>query len=278
MESHSGPKPRVEALRLATEAHDEAPVDPMASILEHSIKSIPPEHQAHPVAPTTPVAASAANVSATAVSPAVPLLPLPQQHQDEDRSIHHPYERGSMTHAAHLFPGVKGHEKEEYEETVGYASPEDVSPDVKRAVEGHEKYGWGKEEAKKKASSPSQQAQDEEGQEKGEGEQQQKQGVRAKVVQAAQATVERAGGVMGTLKTKTTGVPADKPLVEAMKEKMGISVETPWTEAAKEVTGAATSSIRRATAESISKAKSTVTQVSCCTFVRACEPACLYNF
>ena len=43
---------------------------------------------------------------------------------------HQPYSR-DIHHGEYMFPGVRGHEREEYEQAEGYASPDDVTPEVR---------------------------------------------------------------------------------------------------------------------------------------------------
>lgn len=53
----------------------------------------------------------------------------PSTKLQEDPSYHQPYSR-DIHHGEHMFPGVRGHETEEFEKIEGYASPDDVSPEV----------------------------------------------------------------------------------------------------------------------------------------------------
>ena len=57
----------------------------------------------------------------------------PSTKLQEDPSYHQPYSR-DIHHGEHMFPGVKGHETEEFEKVEGYASPDDVSPEVRNWI------------------------------------------------------------------------------------------------------------------------------------------------
>jgi hypothetical protein len=67
--------------------------------------------------------------AATAVSTTPQGPPQRGGKKEEDPSYHQPYSR-DIHHGERLFPDVKGHEAEEYEQIESYASPNDVSPEV----------------------------------------------------------------------------------------------------------------------------------------------------
>jgi hypothetical protein len=73
-----------------------------------------------------------AHLSATAGVPGAVSSKARQQGREEEPSVHYhqPYTR-DIHHGEHMFPGVKGHEAEEYEQVEGYASPDDVKPEVR---------------------------------------------------------------------------------------------------------------------------------------------------
>jgi hypothetical protein len=93
----------------------------------------PTTPQGLPTKPSDFPVETPASQSATAGVPGAVLTTQQRRSTEEDPSYHQPYSR-DIHHGEHLFPNVKGHEAEEYENEVeAYASPDDVRPEVRLA-------------------------------------------------------------------------------------------------------------------------------------------------
>ncbi len=69
--------------------------------------------------------------SATEGVPGAVPTPESRRRSEDDPNYHQAYPR-DIRHGEHIFPNVKGHNAEEYENEVeAHASPDDISPEVR---------------------------------------------------------------------------------------------------------------------------------------------------